>query len=467
MVITKPIKLKPYSMLLLLLTLGLVYPIELKAQTEMAINLDQAVQMAIDHDYQAKIAQNSLEKAKLVVKEKVIGSLPKIQVGAEKGENLSSNADLQNTSLTVTETIPTNFQFYGKKTASELEISKWGQQTSEAEYRISRADLIYNTVSLYLNTVKAKQLLEYQEMAVANAQANADYAKTQLSLGKVTKVTQLTAENDLAKARYELENSRQGYLVKLKQLAREIGVNDYLSLRLDQTAAQPIIDVTDYERLKAKALAERLELVKTQIAVKEAEQELAKAFNEGLPTLSLAYQNRSREESYNLEYDFLNGDLNWAAAWQQDYLDDITYGGNDDVFGTSKRQYKLKLSWSLSMGGAKNKTQQAAYTLENAKLAYLQSIEDILIAVDEAVSAYELALLKATQAEQEIALYQKDLELTKLKFELGSVTPLQVKEAELKLTNARLENENTNYDLQIAAVKLRLELGELYDYPSK
>lgn len=467
MVSVQPNRLKLYQWLLFSIVLSMVFSDTLKAQEEMAINLDQAVQMALDHDYQARIARNSLEKAKLVVKEKVIDALPQIQVGAEKGENLSSNTDLQNASLAVTETIPTNLQLYGKKTASELEVSKWGQQTSEAEYRISRAAIIYNTVSLFFNTVKAKRLLDYQEKAVANAQINADQAKVQLSLGKITKVTQLTVENDLAKARYELENNRQSYLVNLKQLAREIGIKNYLSLCLDQTTTQPVIDITDYESLKTNALAKRLELVKSQIAVKEAEQEMAKVYNNGLPNLSLAYQNRSREESYNLEYDFLNGDFSWTAAWQQDYLDDVTYGDNDDVFGTSKRQYKLKLSWDLSLGGTKNKIQQAAYSLESAKLAHLQSIEDISAAVDEAASAYELAVLKAARAEQGMALYQKDLELTKLKYELGSATSFQVKEAELKLANAGLETDNANYDLQIAAVKLRLELGELYDYPSK
>lgn len=463
MLTIKPINSKLYFWLLFSIVLLLASTNTLKAQEETAINLEQAVRMALEHDYQVRIAKNDLEKAKLVVKGTVIDALPKMGIEAEKGQNLSTGADLQNTSVTVTETIPTNFQLYGKKTVSELEVSKWGQQTSEAEYLISRADIIYNTVSLYFNAVKAKRLLDYQEAAVKNSQVEAEYAKTQLGLGKITKVTQLTAENDLAKARYEMESSRQEYLVNLKQLAQQIGVKDYRSLSLDQTVtSQPAIDVTDHEQLQTAALKQRLELQKTQVTVKEAEQELAKAINEGLPSLSLAYQNRSREKSYNLEYDFLNGDLSWTAAWQQDYLDDINYGNSDDIFGAEKRQYKLKLSWELGFGGNKNQIQQAAYTLKNAKLAELQSIEDITAEVDEAVSAYELAVLKISQAEQGIGLYQKDLELTKLKHQLGTVTSFEVTDAELKLLNAQVEANNANSDLRIAAEKLRLKLGELY-----
>ncbi len=468
MITIGPKKSKPYFWLLITIVLSLASPKTLKAQEEKVITLDHAIRMALEHDYQAKIAKNDLEKAKLVVKGKVIDALPKIEVGAEQGENLTTGSDLQNATVTVTETIPTNFQLYGKKTASEREISKWGQQSSEAEYRISRAELTYNTISLYHSAVKAKRLVDYQEAAVKNAQAEAEYANTQLGLGKITKVDQLTAETDLAKARFELESSRQEYLVNLKQLAQQIGVKDYRLLRLDQTVtSRPVIDVSDYEQLKATALKQRLELEKTRLTVKEAEQELAKAINTGLPNLSLAYQNRDREESSNLEYDFLNGDLSWTAAWQKDYQDDITNGSNDDVFGSSKRQYKLKLSWELGFGGNKNQIQQVAYTLENAKLAELQSTEDIIAEVDAAASAYELALQKIAQAEQGTALYQKDLELTKLKYQLGKATSFQVTDAELKLLNAQVESDNANSDLEIAAEKLRLKLGELYDYPSK
>lgn len=468
MSIMGPGKYKLCFSLLLIIVLTSAFSKTLKAQAEMALSLDQAVQMALEHDYQLRIAGNDLAKANLTVKGKVIETLPRMELGAEKGKNLSTDADLQNTSVTVTETIPINFHLYGKKTASPVEIAKWERQTSEADYLISRAEVKYNTVSLYLNAVKAKRLLDYREAAVENARAKAENAKTQLSLGKITKVAQLTAENDLAKARYELESSRQEYLAFLKQLARQIGVKDYRSLYLDQAVTpQPVMEITAEEQLQAAALKQRLELQKTQMTVKEAEQGLAQAINAGLPVLSLAYQNRSREESYNLEYDFLNGDLSWTGAWQKDYLDDINYGGSDDIFGSDKRQYKLKLSWGLDFGSVKNQIEKARYTLENAKIAHLQATEEIMAEVAEALSGYELAVLRYNQAGQGTDLYQKDLELTKLKYQLGTVTAFAVRDAELNLRSAQLERDNANLDLEIAAMKLKLKLGELYDYPSE
>jgi outer membrane protein TolC len=85
--------------------------------------------------------------------------------------------------------------------------------------------------------------------------------------------------------------------------------------------------------------------------------------------------------------------------------------------------------------------------------------------VDEAVSAYELAFLRNTQVEQGLTLYQKDLELTRLKFQLGTATALEVTDAELKMADAQLEIDNARCDLRLAAEKVRLAVGELYDYP--
>jgi len=252
-----PIKVKLCLSLLLTMVLIPAFSKTLVAQEEVALSLDQTVRMALEHDYQVNSARNDLEKAKLVVKEKVIGALPQLQIGAEQGENLTTGSDLQNASLAVTETIPTSFQLYGKKTASDLEVAKWGQQASEADYRISRANLVYNTITLYLNALKAKGMLDYHEAVVNNFEAKAKNAKIQLSLGKVTKVTQLTAENDLAKARYELENSRQAYLLNLKQIAQTIGVKDYRSLRLEQNIPQTLIEEVDLEQMLAKALDKR------------------------------------------------------------------------------------------------------------------------------------------------------------------------------------------------------------------
>jgi outer membrane protein TolC len=46
-------------------------------------------------------------------------------------------------------------------------------------------------------------------------------------------------------------------------------------------------------------------------------------------------------------------------------------------------------------------------------------------------------------------------------------TSFQVKDAELKLAAAKMEIDNALCDLRVAAEKLRLALGELYEYPSK
>jgi len=463
----RSLKIKFYLILPMVVILTLIGVNQAEAQDETEINLDLAIQMAVRHDYELKSAQNDQEKAKLAVKQQVIATLPQIDLGAETGHDLEKSDNFQNASVTVQETIPTEWRFYGQKIASGKETAQWDQQNSEDEYLISRAEVIYNAISLYFEAIKAERLLKYQEAAVNNAQATAEYAAKQLSLGKITKVTQLTEENDLAKACYELESNRQDYRLALKKLAQQIGVNDYQAIKLNYTVARVDMDVKEYEQLRTEALQKRLELHQNKIAVKQAESDLAEVVNEKLPGLNLGYQNRTEKQSYNLDYNFLTGEFSWTAAWQESYLDDVDRSGSDDVFGYTRSRFTLELSWSFDFGSVKNQIQQATYTLENAKLDYLQSVQDITAEVDEAISGYELAVSNVALTQQALPLYQKELELKKLQLNLGMVTALEVAEAELNLANAQVEVDNAGDDLLVAAEKLKLSLGELYDYPVK
>lgn len=433
-----------------------------QAETVQKIDLNQAIQMALNHDYEVRMGKNDLEKANLVIREKVIGRLPQATIGAEAGKDLVRDKDIKNTTLTVQQTIPAKFQLYGEKTASEEEIATWEQQNTDATYKILRAEVVYKTISLYLNALKAQRWVSYYETAVDTEETAAEQARRQLDLGKITKVTQLTAENDLAKARYNLESKRQDYQVALKQLAQQIGVTDYRSLQLDPDVAPLTMDVQDHQKLHDQAIAKRLEMRQKQIAIQNAEQSLADALNQRLPALTLGYINRSKKENYSLEYDFLNAEFNWSAALQQSYDNSNGSSSISDTFGSNRERIQLGLSWTLDFGSAKNKAQQAAYELENAKLDQLLKAQDIVAEVDSAISQYELAVANVTLSEQAIPLYQKEVELEQLKFKMAAATAVDVAEAELNLKNAQVTLENAQYDLRLAVENLRLKLGELY-----
>jgi outer membrane protein TolC len=431
------------------------------------IDLNQAIERALRVDTQVATAGNELEKSKLAVAQESIANLPSATLEGSGRQDLLSDQEQQNYRVQVQQTIPTGFHLYGQNLAGGKEAARWSQQSSESEYRIQRATVVCNTINYYLAVLKAERDLRSKAAALEYASRDAVYAKEQLALGKITKTTQLTAENSLAQARYNLEKSRQELRLARKKLANQIGAADPNALQLAEISGPGAAAEIPLEQAQQAALERRLELQKYRIALRQAEQDLATAKNEGLPSLNLSYQDRNEQQSNGVNYNFLDGDLTWLAAWQGENDSERVNQGSGPfedqyVFGKSRRYLTLKLTWTLDFGSAASKVKQAEYTLDSAKQTLLQSSRDIALEVEQALSDYDLAASNLAMLKEAIPLQEKALELKRLELELGKASRLAVSKAELDLESARSEVEKAAYDLEIAAAKLKLATGELY-----
>ncbi|HEY8465109.1 MAG TPA: TolC family protein [Bacillota bacterium] len=458
------IKPRYLTVAIIIMTLFLATPV-IYAQTGNLLKLEQAIELALHNDTGVAVAGNDLAKAKLAVDLEKINRLPSASTTGQYNDYLKDSNNRQNYQVKIEQTIPTGFHLYGADVASDVETKRWEQQKSLETYRIKRAEAVNNTINLYFSALKAQKAWEYQQMAVEYAKANVTFQKQQLKLGKVTKTTQLTAENDLAKANYELTKSHQAYLLSLKKLAGQLGITSYQSLVLDDTLLQQTLDIIDYEKQKQQAINERPEIKQFQLELKTAQQELATAKNSGLPSLNLNYQDRSELKSYDAQYDLLSGNLKWSAAWQKTNTGDskLENFNEEDLFGSDRRKIGVILKWTLDCGSAANRIKQAQYSVESARRNLEQSYQDIALQIDEAVSNYESALAALNCSREGISLYEKTLELKQLQAKLGAATALDVKKAQLDLINAQKEVASANCDLYIAAAQLKLELGLLYD----
>jgi outer membrane protein TolC len=431
------------------------------------LKLEKAITLALNADNEVAVAGNELAKAKLAVDLEKINALPAASGNASVADYCGDTDQSRNLQLKVQQTIPTKWRLYGVDEATDVETKRWTVTKDEAALQIARAETVYDVTKLYFSVLKAQKTVEYQRLAVDYARKKAEYNKLQLKYGKVTRTTQLTAENDYTTACYELEKDQQAFYLALKKLASQIGFADYLKITLDRTllAAAPV--KIDYQQQKQRALLNRPEIRQYQMELKTAEQELAVAKNSGLPSLNLSYQNRGQLQSFDARYDLLSGDLTWSTAWQKDYSDDdddsMETFNSKDMFGTKRKKIGLTLSWDLDFGSAANEVKQAFYSLESARSNVEQSAKDIALEIDEAISAYESAWATLDNSRAGIPLYEKTLELAKLQAKMGMMTAIDLKKAELDLDNAKNDVAAAICDLLIAAKKLQLELGLLYD----
>jgi outer membrane protein TolC len=437
------------------------------AQEGPVLKLDQAIKMALQTDTDLIVADHNLTKAKLAVDLAKINNLPSASGDVDANDYFEDNDTSRNLQLKVEQTIPTKWHLYGTDTATDVETKRWAVNKSEAALRIARAETVYEVTNLYFSALKALKNLEYQQLVVGYAREKAKYNKLQLQYGKITKTTQLTAENEFTKAKHELEKTRQSYQLALKKLASQIGVAASQKLTLDQSLLTVIPDKIDYEKEKRRAITNRPEVIQYQMELKSAEQEWAVAKNNGLPTLDLSFQNRDKLQSFDTKYDFLSGDFSWSTAWQKSYsgTDDETMENFnfEDMFGSKRRKISLTLTLDLDFGSASNKTKQAYYTMESAQRNLEQAYQDIALEIDEAASDYEGALVTLNNNKDGIPLYQKTVELLQMQLKMRMTTALELKKAQLDLADCQTDVATATCDLLIANQKLQLKLGQLYD----
>ena len=428
------------------------------ADTANTINLSQAVDMALKYDFQVATAQSNLQKTKLALKQEVIKIYPQASVENTLKYDLNNNKFPDDFTVTIKETYPTKYNLYGEKIPTSVEAAVWDQLSIESQLQITQANVVYNTVTLYINALKAKQSIPLLELTVKNSQAALTLAQAQLKLGQITKPTELKAANDLANANFNLEKGRSDYNMALRQLGNQLGIKDPSGLELaelpeNMTATRESAQSIDWEQLKTEALQKRLELKQAQITIQKAERQLAQMQNQALPDLNISFNSGSMDQTWScsIGYSFLNGNINGNARKT------FTNSGSPIT-----NNFALKFTWNGDFGTADNQIEQAKLGLDNATNSEKQTLQMIEWDLEQARANYELAQEKLKNNEQMIPFYQKQLEIKRLQYQQGSVTQLDVANNEAALIQAQLQAAGSKYDLVSAYEKLQLVSGALY-----
>ncbi len=454
----------------------IITPFKVNAEEQQVITLDQALEMAIKYDSQVLIARNNVEKAKLAVKQEVLKAWPQATVTDSLG-NILENPINPNTNqpyftqfpnmltITITEEVPTKLNLYGKKVPTAIEMAIWERVNTEAQLEISQANVVYNTISLYLNARKAEQNVIYQEGVAKTSRISLDIARQQLKQSQITKPDELKVENDYATAVYDLEKSRSDYELALQQLGNQIGLRDIAQLKLVEPDFKLTDNISHIQQLKEEAIQKRLEMKQAEITIQKAEQQLAQAQNQALPDLNFGYTYRKSDstESLSISYSLLSGNITGNA---QKTVGDQTYieaNSNNNRWGIPNlNELTLKLIWKLDFGIPQNQIKQLKLLLENARSSGVQTQQGIEWEVDQAAANYRLAEKQAANAQKAIAYYQKQLEIKGLQLKLGTASRLDVDTAANQLLQAQTQAKSAEYDKVMAYKKLQMATGDLY-----
>ena len=394
----------------------------------LALDENRTIDLALANNRTAKQTKWDYQAAKDTVSATAASKNPSIsyswQGSRSKGVNAMTGRNV--TTKTGSHSFTISAPVFSPEIDASIDASRYAREGTGAAYEEALQQAKYDAISGYYTLIMNRNLVDVAQQAVKDYQGHVTNVDAQYNVG-------LVASSDVLAAKTNLADSETN-LVKAQNTANlaEASLNQVIAypVQTSITTAERDLQYKPYnvtlEQAKAYAMLHRSALVKSAMAVKEAESALRKAKFGYLPTVGVE-----------------------AGRGYADF---------DGYFGTSNKSWHIgaKASWSLWDGGAtQNKVKVASDTLEKAKEANLAAVDSILLSVQKAYLNLRSAEQTIQSTQTAVAQGQESFRIATLRYRAGVGTNLDVLDAETKLTTARNNYVQAlyNYNISIAALE--------------
>jgi outer membrane protein len=309
---------------------------------------------------------------------------------------------------------------------SGLQSVKAGIAATEAQLQASEANVMFAVAQTFYQAAGADEVLVARSSSITVARATLANAKTRLAAGTVTKVDVDRAELALVRAEQLERDARHGRQQAYRALATLIQLPDSERFVVQPPAAPaPQASAPDLQN----ALKLRPELRALELQLKSDELHARSFAWRWAPSLS-AFGNARR-----FNYDNFRADrYSWAVGVQLDWA--LFDGGNRDA----QRR--------LADAQAAEAQAQAAVVADN--------IRDDMANASGLLQTKRHAVAAATRS---VELATETIELVRTQYEAGTVTQVDLLQAQDGLVSAQLALVQARFDVAIADLTLRRAAG--------
>jgi outer membrane protein TolC len=409
------------------------------------LTVDEAVQIALENNYQIRIAANELQIDEVSVSIGNAGMLPQV------GLNISDNNSIQHLSQTRSDgsvverdnakNNSLNYGiamdwtlFDGLKMFADYEKLKETQKLGEAQLKQVILNKVGEVMITYFDLVQQKQQLTALDSTIIISEQRVDLAYNRFIIGKASKLEVLNAQVDL--------NTDQTLMQRQKELYvnTKVQLNEYLArdLKIDfEVVSEIFVDqAMRLPELEVLIEKENPTLQAEQINIKISELELKQTKALRYPTIyaSTGY-NFGRTES-SLGFTTNSNSRGW------------NYG-----FGASL---------NLFDGFNQNRNEKIAkIQIENSEVVIAQRKQELMSLVNTTYQTYltNISLIELEGKNEAIA--QENMEITVEKYRIGIIPTIEFRTAQLNYINAKVRHSNAKFQAKLSEIILKQLAGNL------
>jgi outer membrane protein TolC len=417
----------------------------IKIDAQEVLTIENAVKIALENNFEIKIASNNLEINKTNVAIGNAGMLPKVTANlldANRIEN--STQTLQNGTVNTLDNAKNNSLNYGAvldwtvfdgfKMFAKLDQLKELQNLGEAQLKRAIIQKISEVNAVYFDLVQQQQQLSALDTTIVISNQRLTLAQNRFTIGKASKLEFLNAQVDLNTDKVALLRQKESYANQKIILNQILARNSTVDFK-----------VVDQVKVDAKlVLAELITLAEKQNPELESE-----IINKRVSELQLKQIKADRYPKINLTtgYNFVKTESSL---------------GFTSAFSARGFNYGLRASLNVFDGFAQNRNEKiASIQVENAKIAIAEQNLLIRSELSIAFQTYltNLELINLEETNETIA--QQNLSITVDKFRIGTITPLEFRIAQLNYINAKVRNSNAQFQAKLSEIALKELAGTI------
>ena len=415
------------------------------SQAQEKLSLEQAVQIALGNNYDIKLNKNDVEQAKNNASRANAGMLP-VLTG-----NLSTNNTISNTKQTLssgqtqersgarnsnlTYGPVLNWQvFDGFAMFARYDQLKELELLGEANFKLTIQTTLADVINNYFDLVQQQQQIKALSGALDISRLRLRNSQNRYTIGRAAKLEVLAASVDLN--------------TDTTNLLRQIDQYRSTKIRLNELLARDIS--TDFTVSDTIIIQNNLQLAELQSSAAQQNPSLQSAvINKRIAELNLkqVMANRYPDINLNSGYNFnrSTSELGFARS-------SVGRGFN----------YGLTASVNIFNSYLQKKNERnAALEIESSRLQYDKINQTISAQLASIYQTYltNLELVRLEQQNLEVA--KQNLNITLEKFRLGSVAPLEFREAQRNYIDASARYTNSQFVAKLAEVALMQLSGTL------
>jgi outer membrane protein len=426
-----------YLLVFVLLLVGL------QTNAQQKLGLKEAVEIALKNNYDILLSANQKEVAKNNVSLAAAGLVPSIN------GNFSNNNTIQNSKQTLAngtkqqqddaKNTNTNYGvslnwriFDGFAMFANYERLQRIQASGELNFRMAVENTIANVLNTYYDLVRQNQQIQSLETALEISQMRLKNANNRFKIGKASKLEVLAAKVDL--------NTDTTNLLRQKDVFRntQIQLNELLARDI-----QTVFSVVDSIDIQSD-----LSFSDLQNSTDSKNPEILQArINQQIARLNQKQVRANRLPSVNVTTGYVFNNSTSALGFAREAT------GRGFSYG-------LTATVPLFNGFLQSRNEKnAAINLDNSLIQYKQTQLRISSQLNIAFQTYKtnLELVKLELQNQEIAKQNLDISLEK--FRLGSLSPVEFREAQLNYLNAFVRYSDAKFQAKQAETALKQIAG--------